>query len=112
MKQDAISFKRVIIDYKKLNDQVLQLLVDRYPDGYDDRDIISFRNKDYEWVDCVEVRTHDTIYLVKISKRLQTAMEAYESDVEEEDITNELDDSEDSMLPENEDADFQPEVDF
>ncbi len=73
-----MNLKRVIVDYKKLNNAILDLLVDRYPDGYDDRDIISFRNSLGEWVECIEVRTEDTVYLVKVSKRLTMAMEDYE----------------------------------
>ncbi|MEX0360168.1 hypothetical protein [Flagellimonas sp.] len=74
----TMNLKRVIVDYKKLNNAILDLLVDRYPDGYDDRDIISFRNSLGEWVECIEVRTEDTVYLVKVSKRLTMAMEDYE----------------------------------
>ena len=77
--------KRVIVDYKKLNKRLLDLLVERYPDGYGDRDIISFRNMEGDWVECVEVRTEDTIYLVKVSKRLTTAMQEYEAEESEED---------------------------
>ena len=80
--------KRVIVDYTKLDSALLNLLVDRYPDGYGDRDIISFRNSQGEWVECIEVRTEDTMYLVKVSKRLTMAMEDYEiSDDQEEEIT-------------------------
>jgi hypothetical protein len=37
------NLKRVIVDFKKLTPEVLKLLVEEYPDGYDDRDIISFK---------------------------------------------------------------------
>ncbi|MEX0361591.1 hypothetical protein [Flagellimonas sp.] len=63
--------KRVIIDYKKLTPGVLQLLVQKYPDGYGDRDIIKFKNIKGEAVEAVEVTTIDTIFLVKISSKLQ-----------------------------------------
>jgi hypothetical protein len=36
--------KRVIVDYIKLTNAILNLLVDKFPDGYDDSNIISFRN--------------------------------------------------------------------
>ncbi|WP_232520839.1 hypothetical protein [Flagellimonas nanhaiensis] len=77
--------KRVIVDYKKLNAPLLDLLVERYPDGYGDRDIISFRNAQGEWVECIEVTTEDTMYLVKVSKRLTTAMEEYDDNDSDED---------------------------
>jgi hypothetical protein len=56
--------KRVIVDYAKLTNAILNLLVDKFPDGYDDSNIISFRNAKNELIE-VEVRTEDTIYLVK-----------------------------------------------
>ncbi len=79
--------KRVIVDYKKLNKDILNLLVDKFPDGYDDKDIISFKNQYNESIEAVEVRTEDVIYLVKISKRLADTMESYEDD--SSDIINE-----------------------
>jgi len=57
--------RRVIVDFKKLNKDILDLLVTKYPDGYDDDDIITFKNTLNEIVECVEVRTDDTVYLVK-----------------------------------------------
>ena len=81
--------KRIIVDYKKLNALLLDLLVERYPDGYGDKDIVSFRNAQGEWVECIEVRTEDTIYLIKVSKRLTTAMEEYDDD--DETVEDELD---------------------
>ena len=36
--------KRIIVDYKKLTPEVLSLLVDKYPYGYDDDHVITFKN--------------------------------------------------------------------
>ena len=74
------NLKRVIVDFKKLTPEVLKLLVDRYPDGYDDRDIISFKNLHGERVEAVEVLTPDTKYLVKISEKLEVTMANYEEE--------------------------------
>ena len=74
------NLKRVIVDFKKLTPEVLKLLVERYPDGYDDRNIISFRNANGERVEAVEVLTDDTKYLVKISAKLEYTMENYDED--------------------------------
>lgn len=78
------SLKRIIVDFKKLNKDILNLIIEKYPDGYGDRDIISFRNTQGDWVECIEVRTEDTMYLVKVSKRLSIAMEEYEGDESED----------------------------
>lgn len=72
--------KRIIVDYNKLNTEILDLLIETYPDGYDDNDIISFRNTKGEQIEAVEIRTDDTIYLVKIGKKLQQAIKEYEED--------------------------------
>ena len=36
--------KRVIVTYEKLTTDILDLLVEKYPDGYEYEDIISFKN--------------------------------------------------------------------
>ena len=72
------NLKRVIVDFKKLTPEILKLLVDKYPEGYDEDHIIEFRNAKNEIVECVEVKTEDTLCLVKVSKRLVAAMEDHE----------------------------------
>ncbi len=74
------NLKRVIVDFKKLTPEVLKLLVDRYPEGYDDRNIITFKNAQGERIEAVEVTTEDTKYLVKISAKLEHTMENYDED--------------------------------
>ena len=72
--------KRVIVDFKKLTPEVLKLLVEKYPDGYDDLNIISFKNASGENIQAVEVSTEDTKYLVKISAKLEKTMANYDED--------------------------------
>ena len=72
--------RRVIVDYKKLNKEILDLLVQKFPYGYDSEDIIAFKNAQNETIEAVEVRTEDTIYLVKVSKRLLDTMELFQED--------------------------------
>lgn len=74
------NLKRVIVDFKKLTPEVLKLLVERYPDGYDDRNIITFTNSQGERVQAVEVLTDDTKYLVKISAKLEKTMANYDEE--------------------------------
>ncbi|GAA3617017.1 hypothetical protein Q4Q39_00595 [Flavivirga amylovorans] len=66
--------KRIIVDYQKLNKDILNLLVEKFPDGYDDDHIISFRNAHNDLIEAVEVKTEDTIYLVKVGTYLAKAM--------------------------------------
>ncbi len=77
-KRSSSNLKKVIVDYKKLNNTILDLLITKYPDGYDQEDIIAFKNAKNEIIECVEVETDDTLYLVKVSKRLVSAMEDFD----------------------------------
>lgn len=72
--------RRVIVDYEKLTANILDLLVEKYPDGYGYNDIISFQNSEGKTINAVEVRTDDTIYLVKISSKLEETMDDYIED--------------------------------
>ncbi|WP_339658636.1 hypothetical protein [uncultured Polaribacter sp.] len=84
--------KRVIVEYAKLTTDILDMLIDKYPDGYDYGDVISFKNAKGETVKAIEVRTDDTIYLVKISDRLEQTMEDYAEDEDSfDDINDDLD---------------------
>ncbi|MXV38644.1 hypothetical protein GO491_08150 [Flavobacteriaceae bacterium Ap0902] len=83
------SKKKIIVDFKKVNEKILSLLVEKYPDGYGDKDVIVFKNAKGETVEAVEVETEDTIYLVKISQRLEIVMEEYDEDDDEDYVYDE-----------------------
>ena len=72
--------RRVIVNYAKLTDAILNLLVEKFPEGYDDSNIIRFRNAQNELIEAVEVRTEDTIYLVKVSTKLASRLEKFDDD--------------------------------
>jgi DNA-directed RNA polymerase subunit delta len=95
--------KRIIVDYAKLTQEILDLLVEKFPDGYEDIDIIRFKNIQNELIEAVEVKTNDAIYLVKISKKLQERIVNYDDDFDvdlppeglEKEIVHELEDEDD-----------------
>ena len=104
--------RRIIVDYAKLTGDILNLLVEKFPEGYDDSDIIRFRNAQNELVEAVEVRTEDTIYLVKVSTKLASRMEKFD---EEDDIDSViepiepikgLDDDEDAITADEDDVEI------
>ncbi|TRW99907.1 DNA primase [Flavobacterium gawalongense] len=100
--------KRVIVDYAKLTNEILNLLVEKFPDGYDDSDIIRFRNAKNELIEAVEVRTEDTIYLVKVSTKLADRIENYDEDDDIDAVVEpisglELDDDDDSVDDDDDD---------
>lgn len=110
--------KRVIVDYAKLTNEILNLLVDRFPDGYDDSHIIRFRNAKNELIEAVEVKTEDTIYLVKVSTKLATRLENFDEDDEMDDVVAPLEtikgidlDDED-MIDDDEDDDMVDKPEF
>lgn len=92
--------RRVIVEYSKLTKDILDLLVEKYPDGYDYEDIISFKNAKGETVKAIEVRTEDTMYLVKISSKLEQTMEDY---LDDEGSFDDNDDFDGNLPEENED---------
>lgn len=75
--------KRVIVNFKKLTPEIMAKLIEKYPDGYGDDDVITFKNAKKEVVEAVELKTEDCVYLVKVSTRLQDVMAEFdESDYE------------------------------
>ena len=98
--------RRIIVDYSKLTNEILTLLVDKFPDGYDDSNIIRFRNAHNELIEAVEVRTEDTIYLVKVSTKLASRLEKFDEEdiddiVEPIDVIKDID--EDALTAEEDD---------
>jgi len=99
---------RKLVDHKKLDREVASLLIETYPDGYGDDDIIMFKNLSGEIVKAVEIRTKDTVYLVKISKCLADFISNFEDNLERE-LEKEFP-SDDFDFPENElEMDLNPE---
>ena len=110
MHDQIIVMKRVIVDYKKLTPEILSLLVEKYPDGYDDDQVISFKNAKNETIEAVEVRTDDSIYLVKVSTRLENTMANYdEDDYDDSDFNEPIVDIPEKGIEEEEDEDVDTE---
>ncbi|MGB5237311.1 MAG: hypothetical protein WBN59_06715 [Flavobacteriaceae bacterium] len=76
--------KRILVDYKKLDRNLAALLIESYPNGYGDDDIIAFSNARGEIVQAVELRTEEAFYLVKISKSLSQFISNFEDVIEKE----------------------------
>ena len=76
--------RRVLIDYKKLDREVAALLIDLYPHGYGDEDIIVLKKPNGDIIEAVEVRTADTLFLVKISKSLSNFIANFDESIEKE----------------------------
>lgn len=66
--------KRIIIDYRKLTQELAAALLERYPQGYGDDDLLTFKNARGEWIEAVELPTDEALYLVKIGQDLNRLM--------------------------------------
>jgi hypothetical protein len=98
--------KRVIVDFKKLTPEVLKLLVEKFPEGYDDDQVITFRNAQGELIEAVEVSTEDTKYLVKISAKLEKTMANYEEEDYDDFRSEDSDEMPDIEIEDSEDSDI------
>jgi hypothetical protein len=99
--------RRIIIDYKKLDHSLAALLIDLYPHGYGDEDIIILRKPNGEVVEAVEIKTEDTIYLVKISKSLSNFISNFEENIGKE-LANSTNNT---VLENNSESNQEPELD-
>ncbi|WP_445725701.1 hypothetical protein [Flavobacterium sp.] len=95
--------KRVIVDYSKLTEDILNMLVEKFPNGYGYKDIITFKNAQGETIRAVEVSTEDTMYLVKISLKLEETMEDYDADEDNFDDVHDTEDLDDIVDEDSDD---------
>ena len=61
----TISKAKVIKDYEKLSDELLERLKEEYPNGYSNY-IIQFPNKAGKMVRAIELETEDTLYMIRL----------------------------------------------
>ena len=74
-----MAMKKVIVDYKNVPDEVLQMLADKYPHGYN-KAIVKFKNAKGETVSAVPIETEETSFLVKVSTQLQSMVDKMDAD--------------------------------
>ena len=74
--------KRVIKDYKSIGIELFQLLVKSFPDGIYEDDLITITKPNGETISAIELRTDDTIYLIKMNQELQMKMDSFTGDFE------------------------------
>lgn len=99
-KRNRIRMKRIIVDYSKITKEIMDLLVEKYPDGYNAIDVISFRDKNKNLIDAIQVESNDAVYLVKVSKKLSNTMEEYDTNDEQYEDYDDQDLLFDTELPE------------
>ena len=95
--------KRIIVGFEKLTPEISTLLLQKYPDGFSDDDIIAFKNANGETIQAVELKDGDTTYLVKIGKKITQMFQEFEE--EDSDF-----DEDSEFIEENNEID--PDLDF
>jgi hypothetical protein len=104
--------KRILIDYKKLDHNLTTLLLDSYPNGYGDEDIVAFKNHKGEFIEAVELRTEDALYLVKISQSLSHFIANFDDNVVNEIEENIPSETEEPAIEIDMQAEFEGEEDL
>ncbi|MBI9056877.1 hypothetical protein L3049_11225 [Labilibaculum sp. DW002] len=74
--------KRVIKDYKSIGINLIQLLIKNFPDGIYEDDLISISKPNGDKINVIELKTEDTIYLIKMNQELQTTIDSFTGDFE------------------------------
>lgn len=69
--------KRVIKDFKSISADVMALINDQYPHGYEDNELVTFVNAKGEFVKALEVRTEEVVYLIKLDRKLDEHINDY-----------------------------------
>jgi hypothetical protein len=98
--------KRVIVNVKNVTREILDLFTERYPYGYDDDDVVKFKNAQGETIRAVPFETSDTKYLIKVSVEMDAKIEAFMDDDDDDDTgSDELPGDGDMEAPEESDED-------
>jgi len=95
--------KRVIKDFKSTPPEILSLISQQYPFGYDETHLVNFMNSKGEYFHALEIKTPDSVYLIKQDRNLDQHVNEFLNpdsenlndsieDVEGIDLEEELDD--------------------
>lgn len=69
--------KRVIKDFKSISPEVMALINDQYPHGYEDNELVTFVNAKGEFIKALEVKTDEVVYLIKLDRKLDDHINEY-----------------------------------
>jgi hypothetical protein len=80
--------KRVIKDFKAITEDVVALINEQYPYGYEDSQLVTFVNAKGEFVKALEVKSDEITYLIKLGTKLNEHINDYmDSDDEDDDFS-------------------------
>jgi len=91
--------KKVIKDFKSTPREILSLVSQQYPFGYDETHLVNFMNSKGEYFHALEIKTPDIIYLIKQDRHLdQHVSDLLEGDSGENELENTLDEVQEADL--------------
>ena len=67
--------KRIIKKFNAVEQRHLDLIEAAYPEGFGEEHLVSVPTHDGRWLQCLEVRTEDTIYLFRIDAEMLEILE-------------------------------------
>lgn len=79
--------KRVIKDFKAITDDVVALINEQYPYGYEDSQLVTFVNAKGEFVKALEVKSDEITYLIKLGTKLNEHINDYMDSDDDDDFS-------------------------
>jgi len=87
--------KHIIKDYRSITDDHMRLIRKQYPNGFTDADLITLKTADGDYIDALEVKTNDAVYLVRVNHNLLDAIDQFEDGIWEDKSQNQLEEIDD-----------------
>lgn len=78
---------RYIKDFATITDKHLMLIKEQYPQGFCDQDLVSLKTCTGEYIEALDIRTEDAIYLVRVNHALLEKIDDFE---QREDVDREI----------------------
>lgn len=72
--------KKVAIDYKYLNNEIVKAIAKAYPNGFVDSDVITFSEVDKEMEDRIKVELEGVLFLIKRSELEDKMSDKFDDD--------------------------------
>ncbi|MEJ6738469.1 MAG: hypothetical protein QNK62_05510 [Cryomorphaceae bacterium] len=83
--------QRLIVDYRNITPEQLQILTDKYPEGFDPDDMITYKNSEGKTVRTIPLDTETTKYLFKVSVELERKAQAFLEEDDDQEVALEDD---------------------
>lgn len=94
--------KRVIKDFKAITDDVVALINEQYPFGYEESQLVTFVNAKGEFVKALEVKSDEVTYLIKLGTKLNEHISDYmDADDDDDDYSYPSEDDVDVEIDES-----------